>query len=139
MGRSLITSPQALTKKVFFISHQLGLYQAELARVLHVHCADIGRLGSGRAWLEAGTLAWRQACLLVDFYQHLFEKLQGDEVSMYHWLRAENPLLAGVPLLLIIDDDRLGELVSRLETDVVIRRVTKFRTLTRQGDNKNTQ
>ena len=118
-------SPQQLTQQVIFITHQLGMYQAELARVLHIRCAEVGRLSSGRCWLEVGTLAWQQACLFIDFYQRLSYKLQGDEVSMYHWLRAEYRPLGGIPLLLIIDDDRLGEVVRFLDSDVVLRRVRK--------------
>lgn len=123
MTASQTASPQALTQQVIFITHQLGMYQAELARVLHVQCPEVGRLGAGQAVLEAGTRAWDQACLFIDFYQRLSDKLQGDEVSMYHWLRAENSGLGGVPLLLIIDDDRLEEVVRFLDSNIVIRRV----------------
>lgn len=119
------TSPKELTHQVIFITHQLGMYQAELARVLHVQCPEVGRLGAGQALLEVDTAAWRQACLLVDFYRLLVDRFEGDEVSMYHWLRAENVLLGGVPLLLIIDDDQLEALIRHLESDVVIRRVIK--------------
>lgn len=116
-----ITDPRQLSHRVIFITHQLGLYHAELARVLHLRCADIGQLVSGKTLLQRETTAWRQACLWVEFYETLSGKLQGDEVAMYHWLRAENSLLGGVPLLLLVDDDRLLELVEFLVENEVIR------------------
>lgn len=119
--------PRQLTQKLIFISHQLGMYHAELARVLHLQCPDIGRLTAGRALLEAGTTAWRQAEAFVYFHRLLHDKLAGDEVSMYHWLRAENAGLGGVPLLMIVDDDRLQEVIGYLESDIEIRGVKSGR------------
>lgn len=107
--------PQELTRRLIFITHQLGMYQAELARVLHLQCPDIGRLTAGKQDLVPGTLAWRQAERFIYLYQLLHDKLQGNEVSMYHWLRAENASLAGVPHLLIVDDGRLDDVIQVLE------------------------
>ena len=118
-------NPVELTKKLIFITHQLGMYQAELARVLHLQCPDIGRLATGRGVLEPGTTAWQRAGRFIYFYRLLHDKLQGDEVSMYHWWRAENAFLAGVPHLLIIDDDRLEEVITYLESASELTRVGK--------------
>lgn len=115
MTKSRQDNPEDLTQRLIFIIHQLGMYQAELARVLHLQCPDIGRLTTGKQQLVPGSLAWRQAGRFIYFYQLLHDKLQGDEVSMYHWLRAENASLAGVPHLLIIDDDRLDDVIKYLE------------------------
>jgi len=92
----------------------LGLYRAELARVLHVHCGDVGALATGRTFLQPGTRAWQQARQFVALYQLLSDKMQHDEVKIYHWLRAFNPALAGTPLLLIVDDDRLQQVTDYL-------------------------
>ena len=43
--------------------------------------------------------------------------MNGDGVAMRHWLRVENRTLKGVPHLLMVDDDRLAELVSFVERD----------------------
>lgn len=127
MSRDTTDDPRRLTHKLIYISDRLGLYHAELARVLHVQCADIGRLTSGREMLTPGTQAWRQAECFVYFHRLLHDKLRGDEVSMYHWLRAENAALKGVPLLLIIDEDRLTELITYLESEREIEGVTRNR------------
>jgi hypothetical protein len=93
----------------------LGLFQAELARVLHLKCGDIGELAAARRCLEPDTEAWQQALLLVRCYRALYASMAGDGVAMQHWLRVENETLGGVPHLLIVDDDRLQEVVMYLE------------------------
>ncbi len=107
--------PRALTQAVLQITTMLDMLQAELARVLHVNCADIGLLSSGRQAIEAGTLSWEQARLFVRFYQGLYDRMNGDGVSMRHWLRVENTTLKGVPHLLLVDENRLAGLVRHVE------------------------
>ncbi len=110
-----VDDPRALTQAVLQITTMLDMLQAELARVLHVNCAYIGLLSSGRQAIEAGTLSWEQARLFVRFYQGLYDRMNGDGVSMRHWLRIENTALEGVPHLLMVDENRLAELVSHVE------------------------
>ena len=112
-----VDDPRALTQAVLQITTMLDMFQAELARVLHVNCGDIGQLSCGRQVLETGTQSWDQAQLFVRFYQGLYQRMDGDGVSMRHWLRVESKALKGVPHLLIVDDDRLTELVSFVERD----------------------
>jgi hypothetical protein len=107
--------PHRLTRSALQLTELLGLYQAELARLLHVHCGDIGRLASGRHCLEPVTVAWEQARLLVRLYQALYVRLNGDGVAMYHWLRVPQQALGGVPHLLLVDEGRLAEVVCYLE------------------------
>ena len=96
---------------------QLDMFQAELARVLQVNCGDIGQLSSGRQILEPGTGSWDQAQLFTRFYRGLYERMKGDGVAMRHWLRVENKTLQGVPHLLMVDENRLAELVDYVERD----------------------
>ena len=110
-----VDDPRTLTQAVLQITSLLDMFQAELARVLHVNCGDIGQLSSGRQVLEPGTLSREQAQLFVRFYQGLYERIQGDGVAMRHWMRVENKPLGGVPHLLIVDENRLAEVVSYIE------------------------
>ena len=110
-----------LTHRVIFISGQLGLYHAELARILHLQCADIGRLTGGKALLEPATVAWRQAQRLSDFYNLLVERLDGDDVAIYHWLRARNEFMEVEPLLMIVDHDQLEAVIRLLQSGITIR------------------
>ena len=112
-----VDDPRTLTQVVLQVTTMLDMLQAEQARVLHVNCGDIGLLSSGRRVIEAGTLSWTQARLFVRFYQGLYARMNGDGVAMRHWLRVQNRTLGGVPHLLIVDENRLAELVRHLERD----------------------
>jgi hypothetical protein len=109
--------PRRLTQTVTQITTFLDLYHAELARILGVQCADIGQLTSGRQCLEPGSMAWRQACLLVRLYQALFSLSGGDGVAMRHWLRVSHRDLGGSPHLLMVDEGRLADVVACLERE----------------------
>ena len=110
-----VHEPCGLTRSVLQIVALLGLFQAELARVLRLKCGDIGELASARRCLEPDTEAWEQALLFVRFYRALYAGMGGNGVAMRHWLRVDNEALGGVPHLLIIDEDRLQEVVVYLE------------------------
>ena len=56
-----VDDPRTLTQAVLQIATLLDMFQAELARVLHVNCGDVGQLSGGRQVLETGTLSWDQA------------------------------------------------------------------------------
>ncbi len=90
------------------------MLNAELARVLKLQCADIAALSAAQATLQIQTIAWQQAQRFIQFYNLLCDKFSGDAVAMRHWLRAESKILKGVPLLLIIDDGRLEEVIHFL-------------------------
>ena len=110
--------PRDLNRSVLQIVALLDLFQAELARVLHLKCGAIGELASARRCLEPGTEAWEQALLFVRFYRALYARMNGNGVAMRHWLRVEDTVLGGVPHLLIIDADRLPEVVMYLENSL---------------------
>lgn len=110
-----IDDPRRLTQAVLQIIGLLDLFQAELARILHLKCGDIGELAAARGCLEPGTDAWEQAQLLVRCYRALYERMHGDGVAMRHWLRVPQPQLGGVPHLLIVDNDCLQAVVRYLE------------------------
>lgn len=110
--------PRDLTRSVLQIIAMLDLFQAELARVLRLNCGDIGELAAARRCLEAGTEAWEQALLFVRFYRALYARMDGDGVAMRHWLRVVDAELGGVPHLLIVDADRLQEVVRYLEASL---------------------
>jgi hypothetical protein len=112
-----VDDPRSLTQVVLQITAMLDMFQAELARVLQVNCGDIGQLSCDRKTLEPGTGPWDQAQLFTRFYRGLYERMKGDGVAMRHWLRVENRTLQGVPHLLLVDENRLAELVDYVERD----------------------
>lgn len=96
-----------LSQSVIQIIELLGMYHAELARILGQQCSDIGELTSGQSCISRNTDAWHQAKLFVNTYNLLFDSLAGDGVAMYHWMRAYNKELGGTPHFLIVDEDKL--------------------------------
>ncbi len=96
-----------LSQSVVQVIELLGMYHAELARILGQQCGDIGELTSGQTCITKNTEAWRQASLLVTTYNLLFDSFEGDSVAMYHWMRAHNKELEGTPHFLIVDDGKL--------------------------------
>lgn len=111
-----LTDNKALTQAVVQITQMLGMYQAELARVLGLQCSDIGAFASASKFLQPGSSEWRKAERFVTLYQRLYQHFAGDPVAMYHWLRARHAQLAGVPLLLMVDEGRLDDLVDWFDT-----------------------
>ncbi len=112
IGNEVFDSPADLTPAVLQAAEMLGMYRAELARVLHLQCQDIGRLADVKQLLEPDTDAWQQAVIFIRLYQMLFTGMQGEEAAIHHWLRVENKALGGVPLLLIVDEDRLTQVLD---------------------------
>ena len=109
------TSPQRLSQCVVQAGELLGLYRAEVARVLGVHCDDVSALYDGRWLLAPGSAAWRQAVLFVGFYNLLYRCMAGDGPRMVHWLRADSAALGSSPFLLMVDAGRLHDVVALLE------------------------
>jgi hypothetical protein len=112
---SEVNDDKALTRAVLQIGEMLGLYQAELARVLGLQCADIGAIASGKRQLSAGSPAWQQARGFVSLYELLYRHCGGDPVAIYHWLRSQPVQFNTSPLLMMVDEGRLSELVDFLQ------------------------
>lgn len=102
-----LESERRITQSVIQVTELLGIYNAELARILGLQCGDIGELTSGQRCIKGGSEAWAKAALFVDTYNQLFDYFQGDGVAMYHWMRAHNTHLHGTPHFLIVDDNKL--------------------------------
>ncbi|MBE9568678.1 MAG: DUF2384 domain-containing protein [Proteobacteria bacterium] len=103
-----LSSERKISQSVIQVTELLGMYQAELARILGLKCGDIGELASGRNTIKKDSHAWQQAALFIDAYNLLFDYFSGDAVAIYHWMRAPNQHLQGTPHWLIVDDGKLS-------------------------------
>ena len=110
-----IDNPRQLTQAVIQIIALLGLYQAELARILGLQCVDIGEMASARKFIDLDSEAARQAGLLIHFYNLLYEKYSGDEARMCHWLRRYDNDLSSSPFYLIVDEHQLEQVIAFME------------------------
>lgn len=107
-----------LTQAVIQVVDMLDLYQAELARILHLQCADIGQLANAQKLLIVDTQAWDLACKFIHFYQLLYLYKNADGVAMRHWLRRRNKTFEQTPHLMLVDEDRLTDLISSLRASL---------------------
>lgn len=108
-------SERKLTQSAIQVVDLLGMYHAELARILGQNCGDIGELSSGKRCIEQSSTAWHRAVLFIKIYQQLYDYFNGDGIAMYHWMRADNKHLNGTPHFLIVDDDQLQAVLNYLE------------------------
>ena len=111
----LFDTPERLTPAVLQAAELLGLYRAELARILGLQCEDVGALAEIRALLEPNSKAWKRAQVFVGFYQSLDKVMQGNAVDMCHWLRRHNEALGNAPFYLIVDEGRLDDVFKYLQ------------------------
>lgn len=105
----------ALTQAVLQISEMLGIYHAELARVLGLLCPDIGAFAAAKRHLIVNSSAWEQARRFVTMYDLLYQRFAGDPVAMYHWLRTPPPNWHNTPLLAMVDEGRLPDVIACLQ------------------------
>ena len=105
-----------LTQAVIQVVDMLDLYQAELARILHLQCSDIGLLANAQELLVPGSEAWDLAGQFVKFYRLLYQHRQADGIAMRHWLRRRHDAFGETPHLLLVDEDRLDDLIEYLQT-----------------------
>ena len=108
-------SERKLSQSVIQVIELLGMYHAELARILGQQCGDIGELTSGKKCINENTAAWNQAVLLIDTYHQLYDYFEGKSVAMYHWMRAHNKHLNGTPHFLIVDEGKLQSIHDYLQ------------------------
>jgi len=111
-----LVTARGLSQSILQITEMLGMYHAELARVLHLQCGDIGSLASGKSVLDEQSESWEHALAFLQFYQALYTHFEGDEVAMCNWLRRDHPELGKTPLLVMVDDLRIDDVVNLLST-----------------------
>ena len=97
-------SEKTLTQAVLQVTQMLGIFHAELARILHLKCSDVGDLADAKTNLTRDSVEWEQAENLMTFYELLFTHCAGDEVCMHNWLRKHNENLNGAPLYIMVDE-----------------------------------
>ena len=108
-------SEKKLTQAVLQITQMLGLYHAELARILGLKCADIGELSNANAVILKYSESWMLAEKYIQLYERLYVFNNGDEALMNNWLRKKNKKLQAVPLYLMVDELQLESVLGALE------------------------
>jgi len=110
-------SSSVLTPAVLQAAQMLGLYHAELARILKLQCADVGELANAQKFLEVDSIAWQQAEKFILIFESLYLKFQGNEALMCNWLRKQNSILNGIPLYLMVDEGGVEDVFCFLQNE----------------------
>ena len=103
-----------LIASVNHATDSLGLYRAELARILCLKCGDVSDSIHLKALLGDKIELRKKAERFIVFYQLLESRFPGDSVAMLHWFRRENAGLGTTPFLAIVDDGRLEDVIIEL-------------------------
>ncbi len=111
---SISSDPRRRTQQLVQALDTLDLYQAELARILNLQCADIAAFSHAQKLLQPDAAEWKRSAQFIRLYQLLYQKTQGDGVKMRHWLRRRHPVFSQTPQLLLVDEDRLLQVLDYL-------------------------
>jgi len=105
-------SEKVLTQAVLQITQMLGLYHAELARILHLQCADIAELSNANNVISKKSVAWIEAEKYISLYECLYLSHDGQEAQINNWLRKKNKNLQAIPLYLMVDELRIDDVLD---------------------------
>lgn len=94
----------------------LGLYRAELARILDLNCADVSDAQQLELLLQENRAVRAAAESFIVFYQLLERKFSNDTVAMVHWFRKEHASLGTTPFLAMIDNIQLNTVIELLRS-----------------------
>ena len=108
-------SEKKLTQAVLQITQMLGIYNAELARILHLRCADIGAISDAHKNIQVSTEAWARAIKYIEMYESLYYLCEGNEIKMNNWLRKKHKHLQAIPLYLMVDEQKINQVIDVLK------------------------
>ena len=105
-----------LIASVNHVTDSLGLYRAELARILCLKCGDVSDPVHLETLLSDNADVKKRAERFIHFYQLLDNRFSGDPVAILHWFRKDNKALGTTPFLAMVDDDRLEDVIIELSS-----------------------
>ena len=104
-----------LTLAVLQAADMLGLYGAELARILNVLCSVVSLMSNGKKLLETDSKTRDRGLRSLEFYELLGKTPGHHEADMHHWLRVEHKQLQKSPLLEMVDHNGLRKVMNCLK------------------------
>jgi len=104
-----------LSKAAVRASRELGLRQADLAKILGLSTATASRLDSGTWRLPSGSKAWELAAAFVRVYRSLAAITGGKSEAMRAWLHSENDALGAVPAQRLLSAEGLFSVLNYLD------------------------
>ena len=108
-------APAVLSKAAVRAAEQLGLRQAQLAKILGLSPASTSRLVAGSWQLSEDSKAWELAAMFVRLYRSLAAITGGQPQAMRAWLHADNDALGGVPAERMLSAEGLVHVLQYLD------------------------
>lgn len=102
----------SLIAAINYATDNLGLYRAELARILGLMCGDVAESRQLEILLDHNPESRKQAERFVFFASRLEMLFSHDRCRMTHWFRTEHKILGTSPFLAMVDENRLEEVIS---------------------------
>ncbi len=110
------TEPAAvLSKATVRAARELGLRQADLAKIVGLSAATASRLDSGAWRLPVGSKAWELATAFVRVYRSLAAITGGKSEAMRAWLHSANDALGGEPAQRLLTAEGLFSVLCYLD------------------------
>jgi DNA-binding XRE family transcriptional regulator len=106
---------KVLTTATVRVANQLGLGQAELAKVIGISPSTASRMFAGGWMIAEHTKSWELAALLVRVFRSLDALVGGTEKHVKQWFRAENVHLGGSPSNLVFTIEGLTNVARYLD------------------------
>ena len=106
---------RVLSKAAARAAHELGLRQADLARILGLSAATASRLDAGSWQLPSGSKAWELAAAFVRVYRSLAAITGGKSEAMRAWLHSQNEALGAVPAQRLLTAEGLFSVLNYLD------------------------
>ena len=92
----------------------LGLYRAELARILRLLCPDVSDPEHLEKLLSDNKEVREQAERFVYFHALLEAQFPDNSTGMVHWFRKKNVRLSTTPFHAMVDHGRLEDVIAEL-------------------------
>jgi len=106
---------RVLTTATVRVADQLGLGQAELARILGLSPSTVSRMVKGDWLIPPEAKTWELAAMLVRVFRSLAALVGGNEKHVQQWFRAENVHLGAAPAKLVFKIEGLTRVAAYLD------------------------
>jgi len=107
-------SSSKLTAAVIQGAQLLNLYNAEIASILGLKCADIVEILNSERMIDPETSQGTKALAFIVLFNLLDEYHHSNQELMSNWLRRKQDGLLDTPLSIIVDQDDLELIVNYL-------------------------
>jgi len=108
-----------LTMAVVQAAQLLDLYNAEIASILGLKCADIVEMHNSERVIPPASQQGNKARSFITLFNMLDTNHHSNQDAMSNWLRHKQEGLHDTPLSIIVDQDNIESIVSYLRSPAI--------------------